>query len=92
MTRILLALAVAVICAAPAWAGFEEGMAAYERGDYAATVNEWRPLAEQGDPRAQHHLGWLYIIGHGVPQNYEEAVHWFRKAAEQGDRDGGRNE
>ena len=60
------------MCAAPVWAGFEEGTAAYERGDYATTLNEWRPLAEQGDPTAQHHLGWLYIIGHGVPRDYRK--------------------
>lgn len=85
--RILLTLVLAVVSAAPVWAGFEEGIAAYERGDYAATLNEWRPLAKQGDPTAQHHLGWLYIIGRGVPQDFEEAVRWFRKAEEQGDRD-----
>jgi uncharacterized protein len=86
-TRLLLSLVLAVVCAAPVWAGFKEGLAAYERGDYATTLHEWQPLAEQGDPTAQHHLGWLYVLGHGVPQDYEEAVRWFRKAAEQGDRD-----
>jgi hypothetical protein len=83
----LLTLVLVTASAAPVWAGFEEGMAAYERGDYATTLKEWRPLAEQGDPTAQHHLGWLYVIGRGVPQNYEEAVRWLRKAAEQGDSD-----
>ena len=34
---------------APAWAGFDEGLAAYQRGDYATALREWRPLAEQGD-------------------------------------------
>jgi TPR repeat protein len=86
-TRFLLSLVLAALCAAPVWAGFDEGIAAYNRGDYATTVKEWRPLAEQGDPTAQHHLGWLYVLGHGVPQDYEEAVRWFRKAAEQGDSD-----
>lgn len=81
------ALTLIVFCAVQARAGFEEGMAAYDRGDYATTLTEWRPLAEQGDPAAQHHLGWLYMIGRGVPQDYEEAARWFRKAAEQGDRD-----
>lgn len=86
--RILPTLALLImVCTEPVWAGFEEGLAAYDRGDYATTLKEWRPLAEQGDPTAQHHLGWLYVIGHGVPQDYQEAVRWFRKAAEQGDRD-----
>ncbi len=47
---------IAALCAgvtlgltAPAWAGFDEGWAAYNRGDYATALREWRPLAEQGD-------------------------------------------
>ena len=45
----------------------------------------WLPLAEQGDARAQHNLGLTYANGHGVPQDYKEAVKWFRLSAEQGD-------
>ena len=86
-TRCLLTAVLVIFCAAPVWAGFEEGLAAYARGYYTTTVKEWRPLAEQGDPTAQHHLAWLYLIGRGVPQDDEEAVRWFRKAAEQGDSD-----
>jgi TPR repeat protein len=26
----------------------------------------------------------MYVKGEGVPQNYPEALNWFRKAAEQG--------
>ncbi len=33
---------------APAWAGWDEGLAAYQRGDYATAIREWRPLAERG--------------------------------------------
>ena len=32
----------------------------------------------------QSHLGGSYEDGHGVPQDYEQAVYWWRKAAEQG--------
>ncbi len=38
--------------AAPAWAGLDEGVAAYERRDYATALREWRPFAEQGDDSA----------------------------------------
>jgi TPR repeat protein len=41
--------------------------------------------AEQGDVRAQDHLASMYYYGRGVPQDYTEAVRWYRKAAEQGD-------
>ncbi len=69
---------------AKAWAGFEEGMAAAKRGDYATAVREWRPLADQGDGVAQYNLGAMYDEGLGVPQDYVQAVKWYRKAAEQG--------
>ena len=42
------------------------------------------PLAEQGDVVAQFNLGILYDNGQGVPQDYAEAMKWYRKAAEQG--------
>ncbi len=69
---------------APAWAGWDEAEAAYQRGNYATAIREWRPLAEQGDAYAQFNLGLMYRNGHGVPQDDAEAVKWYRKAAEQG--------
>ena len=72
--------------ALPTWAqDYDAGAAAYKRGDYAAALEEWRPLAEQGDVRAQFNLGAMYDHGMGVPPNYAEAARWYRKAAEQGD-------
>jgi hypothetical protein len=46
-----LLLAAALICgaAAPAWADFDDGVAAYIAGDYATALKEFRVLAEQGD-------------------------------------------
>ncbi len=69
---------------AQAWAGWDEGWAAYDRRDYATAVREWRPLAEQGNVYAQSSLGNMYNMGLGVPQDYAEAARWYRKAAEQG--------
>ena len=63
---------------------FDKGIAAYSAGDYATALQEWRPLAEQGDASAQFNLGIMYEKGWGVPQGYGEAVSWYRKAAEQG--------
>ena len=41
--------------------------------------------AEQGHAVAQYFLGTMYSNGEGMPQDYQEAVSWYRKAAEQGD-------
>ena len=38
-------------------------------------------LAEQGLAGAQYNLGLMYANGIGVPQNYAEAVSWYRLAA-----------
>jgi TPR repeat protein len=40
--------------------------------------------AQQGDAKSQFDLGHMYFHGEGVPQNYTEALLWFRKAADQG--------
>lgn len=40
--------------------------------------------AAQGDAEAQVSLGRLYRHGLGVPQDFQEAVKWYRKAADQG--------
>ena len=71
--------------AAPAWAGYQEGIDAYERGDCGTALKEFRPLAEQGHAWAQYNLGVLYDQGHGVPQDYQEALRWYRLAADQGE-------
>ena len=40
-------------------------------------------LAEQGFAKAQINLGLIYRRGQGIPQNYKEAMKWFRLSAEQ---------
>ncbi len=82
---------IAALCAgftlgltAPAWAGWVEALAAYQRGDYATALRELRPLAEQGDAGAQNQLGIMYSLAQGVPQDYAKALQWWRKAAGQG--------
>jgi TPR repeat protein len=85
---ILLALALtlsACVADVPVAAGtFEDGVAAYERGDYETALRLWRSLAEQGNVYAQYNLGAMYDEGKGVPQDHAEAVKRYRKAAEQG--------
>ena len=49
----------------------------------AQTPDQIRAKADGGDPEAQFHLGMLYKNGDGVSKNAAEAIHWFRKAAEQ---------
>ena len=69
---------------ATAWAGFKEGERAFDKGDYAEAAVQWRPLAEDGDARAQTNLGHLYRLGQGVERDYAQALKWYRRAADQG--------
>ena len=46
-----------------------KGYDAFEAGDYATALQEWRPLAEQGDADAQYTLGLFYATGTGVLQD-----------------------
>jgi TPR repeat protein len=83
--RFTITLVLSIIClAVPAWADFQAGMDANNRGDYATALREWQPLAEQGDALAQYNLGVLYRKGRGVPQDDVQARQWYAKAAAQG--------
>ena len=73
-----------VIAVGQARAGFDEGKAAYDRGNSATALREWRPLAEQGHARAQLYLGIMYSNGRGAPHDFAEATKWYRLAAEEG--------
>lgn len=81
LTSFLLALAAPVVGDA---ASIEDGFEAYRSGDYEGAYNIWRPLAEDGDPRAQTIVGTLYYEGRGVERDPEQAAEWYRMAAEQG--------
>ena len=63
---------------------FAKGFAAYETGDFATALKEWRPFAEQGNADAQNNLGVMYENGKGVARDTAEALKWYSLAAEQG--------
>ena len=85
MKRLLTVIAVFLFLTTPsAGQDFNKGVRAYERGDYAAAMLEWRPFAENGNATAQYNVGQLYFLGRGVLQNYAEALKWHTLAADQG--------
>ena len=73
-----------LIFAAPLWADFKTGLAAYDRGDFRTALQEWLPVAQRGDANAQFNVGLLYATGKGVKQDLRQAADWYRKAADQG--------
>ena len=60
----------------PVRADYGAAVKAYKRGDCAAALREFKPLAEQGHGDAQYGLGALYKTGRGVPQDDAQAVYW----------------
>jgi len=85
--RILLAASAVfsmIFAAAPASADVKAGVDAWQAGNFARAVAEWRPLADQGDADAQFNLGQAYKLGRGVPTDMRIAQSWYEKAANQG--------
>src|SRR3954467_5451388 len=64
---------------------WEDGMAAYNRGDYVPAMRLFRPLAEQGNAKAQTVLGVMFRQGEGVPKNPSRAYMWFSLARKHGE-------
>ncbi len=84
MKRLLIGVILAVGLVLPVRADFEAGVEAYKRGNYAAALREFKPLAKQGHAEAEFRLGVMYENGIGVPRDYVQAVKWYRRAAGQG--------
>jgi uncharacterized protein len=82
-------LIAAVAAAMPAKSdSFNQGKAAFSRGNYVLAARLLEPCARRGNPRAQAMLGFLYENGLGAPQAYDVAVELYAGAAERGDPSG----
>jgi len=84
VSRALPLIAASMLAAAPAHADVKDGVDAWQAGNYAAAVAQWRPLALAGDADAQFNLGQAYKLGRGVPADLVQAEAWYRRAAKQG--------
>lgn len=91
MHRILTALVVLALaggCASTDGTNDAErvdrGRAAYEGGDYGEAFEQLIVAAENGDPRAQYTVGYMYYEGQGVSQDEERALRWIERAAANG--------
>ena len=81
--RPVLFLALLLLPAVAA-AGFEEGVDAYLRGEYARARTEWTPLAERGNAQAAYNLGRMRELGLDGPADAAAAARWYHEAAERG--------
>jgi TPR repeat protein len=85
MRRALTILALLVAASGTAQAGqFEDGLSAFNAGDYVTAYADWWPLAQRGDAKSQASLGFLYYSGKGVRRDDQQSLLWFGRAAEAG--------
>eukprot|EP00439_Symbiodinium_sp_Y106_P088871 s1_g1407.t1 len=63
---------------------FDEGVVAYDAGDYATAYSIWLPLAKSGDIAAQRNVAHMLRRGVGVPQDSQRALWFYERAASAG--------
>ena len=63
----------------------EKAKALYDDEEYEQAVEILRKAAKLGGSYAQYLLGYCYFNGQGVEEDEEEAMKWWRVAAENGD-------
>ena len=63
----------------------QDAAVAHQRGDFASARAIFESLAAQGNVTAQFDLAVMNVNGQGGPANLQEALKWYRAAAEQGD-------
>lgn len=84
----LLATLLITLCGVSvAQAAFSPAYRAYERGDYASAFQQFSQAARRGHAPSQISLGWMYAQGLGVSQDDQQALYWYRQAADQGHPD-----
>lgn len=75
----------AIVLNTPVFAGFTEGVAAYEANNLPLAFKEFQAAAEEGHAYSQFNLGLMYEQGIGVGKDEKMAVAWYLKAALQGE-------
>ena len=81
---ILLTFSISAPFVSPVIAANDKPRSTDDSGQTPVTFNQYMQSAERGESAAQYALGEIYARGIGVPQNYDEALRWYRRAAEQG--------
>lgn len=83
MRNFLAALTIMFCLAAPASAEeFEDGLAAYDKGDYITAFMIWVPAAVHGNAAAQFNLGVMSLEGKGTPPNPIQGLAWILMGVE----------
>ena len=83
--KLVTLMAICLAVAAPAAAQtVAAGVEQWQKGDHAAAIAVWTPLAGRGDPDAAFNLGQAYRLGKGVPLDLARAQTYLEAAARKG--------
>ena len=82
--RLVLAALFLLSSSAASAADLEQGLAAYDEGNYAVALELCLPLAEAGDATAQFCVARMYANGFGVMMDDAMALKWYGLAAKAG--------
>lgn len=89
LSRLFVVAALSFACCT-AFAGADEAMRQaaklHKAGETAQAVGIWQDWAARGNVDAAYNLAVIHQFGDGVPLDHAEAMRWYRKAAEQGDK------
>jgi TPR repeat protein len=77
----ILWISFAAAFSTPAMAGFDAGLAAYNRGDYSKAFIEFRA---DNSAQAKYYLSLMYERGDGIAKDPAKSLEWLRRAAKQG--------
>ena len=83
MCRIILGVMI-LLLALPVKADFTEGVSYFDNQQYTQAFAEFKPLADEGDERAQYYAAYLYLNGYGVALDSKEGVAYLQKSLDQG--------
>jgi len=85
-SRLMMVLVLSTVAAAQTPPAAEPAGAPSPRHS-RAEITQLLVKAAAGDAKAQTALGQAYADGNGVPQNFDLALKWYQKAADQGEAD-----
>ena len=63
---------------------FQEGLTAFQTGDYEKAFQLLEPIAEAGNAEAQCIIANMYQLGMGRNRDISQAVYWYEKSSQNG--------
>ncbi len=63
---------------------FQEGLTAFQTGNYGKAFKLLEPVAEAGNAEAQCIIANMYQLGMGRNRDISQAINWYKKSSQNG--------